>query len=116
MLAHMDKGFSGTLLDLIDERGLKDSEVYKRANMSRQHFSKIRSNPRYKPTKTTVLALAVALRLSLEETSLLLDRAGFTLSHADCRDVIVEFFIKEGHYDVFDINEALFAYDQPLLG
>lgn len=115
-LSHLDKGFSGTLLDLIDERGLRDSEVYKRANMSRQHFSKIRSNPRYKPTKTTVLALAVALELSLEETSLLLDRAGFTLSHADCRDVIVEFFIKEGNYDVFDINEALFAYDQPLLG
>ena len=115
-LSHLDKGFSGTLLDLIDERGLRDSEVYKRANMTRQHFSKIRSNPRYKPTKTTVLALAIALRLSLEETSLLLDRAGFSLSHADCRDVIVEFFINEGNYDVFDINEALFAYDQPLLG
>lgn len=115
-LSHLDKGFSGTLLDLIDERGLRDAEVYKRANMTRQHFSKIRSNPRYKPTKTTVLALAIALRLSLEETSLLLDRAGFSLSHADCRDVIVEFFINEGNYDVFDINEALFAYDQPLLG
>lgn len=116
MLAHLDEGFSGTLLELIDARGLKDSEVYKRANISRQHFSKIRSNPRYKPTKTTVLALAVALELSIEETSLLLERAGFTLSHADCRDVIVEFFIREHHYDVFDINEALFAYDQPLLG
>ena len=116
MLNHLDAGFSETLLALIDERGLKDSQVYKRANISRQHFSKMRSNPRYKPTKTTVLALAVALELSLEETSMLLERAGFALSHADRRDVIVEFFIREGDYDIFQINDVLFAYDQPLLG
>lgn len=116
LLTHMDAGFSETLLAMIDERGLKDSEVYKRANLTRQHFSKIRSNRRYKPTKTTVLALAIALELSPQETNLLLERAGFALSHADYRDVIVEFFIKEGIYDVFQINEALFAYDQPLLG
>ncbi len=116
LLDHMDAGFSETLLDLIDERGLKDAQVYKRANISRQHFSKMRSNPAYRPTKTTVLALAVALELSLEETQMLLERAGFALSHADRRDVIVEFFIREGIYDVFQINDALFAFDQPLLG
>lgn len=101
---------------MIDERGLRDAQVYKRANLTRQHFSKIRSNPRYRPTKTTVLALAVALELSLDETSLLLERAGFALSHADQRDVIVEFFIREGNYDIFEINNTLFAFDQPLLG
>ena len=116
LLAHLDAGFSDTLMTMIDERGLKDSEVYKRANISRQHFSKIRSNPHYQPKKNTVLALAVALELSPEETSLLLERAGFAFSHADQRDVIVEFFIKEGIYDVFQINDALFAFDQPLLG
>lgn len=116
LLSHLDAGFSETLLAMIDERDLKDAQVYKRANLSRQHFSKIRSNPRYRPTKQTVLALAVALELSLDETQLLLQRAGFALSHADRRDVIVEFFIREGIYDVFQINEALFAFDQPLLG
>ena len=116
LLDHLDSGFSDTLMAMIDERGLKDSEVYKRANLSRQHFSKIRSNPHYQPKKNTVLALAVALQLSPEETSLLLERAGFAFSHADQRDVIVEFFIREGIYDVFQINDALFAFDQPLLG
>ena len=116
LLAHLDAGFSATLLALIDERGLSDAQVYKRANLSRQHFSKIRSNPGYQPKKTTVLALAVALELTLDETEMLLQRAGFALSHADKRDVIVEFFIRERTYDVFQINEALFAFDQPLLG
>lgn len=116
LLNQMDAGFSDTLMTLIDERGLKDADVYKRANLSRQHFSKIRSNPRYQPKKNTVLALAVALRLSLEEASMLLERAGFAFSHADRRDIIVEFFIREGNYDIFEINEALFAFDQPLLG
>ncbi|MBP3892493.1 MAG: macro domain-containing protein [Atopobiaceae bacterium] len=116
LLTHLDAGFSETLLAMIDERGLKDSQVYKRANISRQHFSKMRSNPSYKPTKTTVLALAVALELSHDETCMLLERAGFALSHADKRDVIVEFFINEGNYDIFQINDTLFAFDQPLLG
>ena len=116
LLDHLDAGFSETLLAMIDERGLKDSQVYKRANISRQHFSKMRSNAHYQPTKTTVLALAVALELSLEEASLLLERAGFAFNHADQRDVIVEFFIHEGIYDIFQINDTLFAYDQPLLG
>ena len=116
LLRHMDAGFSDTLMAMIDERGLKDAQVYKRANLSRQHFSKIRSNPRYHPTKTTVLALSVALELTLEETNLLLERAGFALSHADQRDIIVEYFISEGIYDIFTINNTLFAFDQQLLG
>ncbi len=116
LLKHLDASFSTTLLRMIDERGLKDSEVYRRANMSRQHFSKIRSNPRYKPKKQTVLALAVALELSLDDTRMLLERAGFALTHAEERDVIVEFFIEQGTYDIYEINLALYAFDQPLLG
>ena len=116
LLQRVDAGFSQTLLTMIDQRGLKDSDVYKRANMSRQHFSKIRNNPKYQPKKHTVLALAVALRLSLADTRLLLERAGFALTTADARDVIVEYFIERGIYDIYEINLALYAYDQPLLG
>lgn len=116
LLHHLDASFSTTLLHMIDQRGLSDSEVYKRANMSRQHFSKIRSNKHYKPKKQTVLALAIALELSLEDTRLLLERAGYALTHADERDIIVEYFINQRNYDIFDINLALYAFDQPLLG
>lgn len=116
LLDRMDAPFSTTLIQMIDKRGMKDSDVYKRANMSRQHFSKIRSNPSYRPKKQTVLALAVALGLSIDETKLLLERAGFALTHADERDVIVEYFIREGIYDIYEINLALYAFDQPLLG
>ncbi|WP_251158427.1 macro domain-containing protein [Caniella muris] len=115
-LASLDKGFSETLLDLIDERGLADSAVYHRANMSRQHFSKIRSNPDYRPGKSTVLALAVALELPLAQAETLLARAGYAFSPSSAADVIVRWFIEEGRYDIFEINEALYAYDQRLLG
>lgn len=115
LLAHLDESFSTTVLALIDQRGLTDAEVYKRANLSRQHFSKIRSNPDYRPTKRTVLALAIALELDLAQTEELLARAGFALSHASKADVIVEFFINRGIYDIFQINEMLFSFDQPLL-
>lgn len=116
LLNNVDASFSTTLLRMIDDRGLKDSDVYKRANMSRQHFSKIRGNKGYQPKKHTVLALAIALELSLDETRLLLERAGFALTHASKRDIIVEFFIQQGKYDIYEINLALYAFDQPLLG
>lgn len=116
LLKRLDAPFSTTLMHMIDERGLKDSDVYKRANLSRQHFSKIRSNPSYQPKKQTVLALAIALELSLDDTRLLLERAGLALTHADERDVIVEYFIGQGIYDIYEINLALYAFDQPLLG
>lgn len=116
LLTHLDEPFSTTLLHMIDQRGLKDSDVYKRANMSRQHFSKIRNNRSYRPKKQTVLALAVALELPLDDTRLLLERAGFALTRADERDVIVTYFMERGIYDIYEINLALYTYDQPLLG
>ena len=115
MLAHLDAPFSTTLLALIDARGLEDAQVYKRANMSRQLFSKIRSDPNYRPTKKTVLALALSMQLSLDETSDLLRRAGFALSSSNKADVIVQYFIGRGIYDIYTVNEALYAFDQPLL-
>ena len=116
LLSNLDASFSETLLALIDERGMTDAEVYHRANLSRQLFSKIRSNRAYRPTKQTAVALAVALELDPRQSQDLLGRAGLALSRSSKFDVIVRFFLERGVHDVFRINEALFAYDQPLLG
>lgn len=116
LIEQLDEPFSDTLLKLIDAEGKTDVEVYKRANIDRKLFSKIRKGHGYTPRKPTILALAIALELTLPETDDLLKRAGYALSHASKFDVIVEYFIVNGRYDIFEINEVLFQYNQPLLG
>lgn len=115
-LAKCESGFSSKLLSLISESGQTDPVIYKKANIDRKLFSKIRNNPDYQPTKSTALAFAIALELDITTTNDLLRTAGYTLTHTSRRDIIVEYFILQKTYDIFCINEALFCFGEPSLG
>ena len=116
ILDQTDAGFTETLLKLIDETGKKDSEIYKKANVSKQHFSKIRNNPHYQPTKATAIAFALALELDVEQTNDLIGRAGYTLTRSSRFDLIVQYYIEKKNFNIVEINVTLYEFDQTLLG
>lgn len=115
-LDDMDKPFIYTLFYYIDKKGMTDVECYKKANVDRKTFSKLRTNPNQQPSKQTAVAFAIALELTFDETQHLLSTAGMTLSRSNVFDKIIRYFIKKGNYNIHEINEALFEFDQTLLG
>ena len=115
LMDELEESFSENLLRLIDQKGLKDPDVYKKANVDRKLFNKIKNNRDYKPNKSTCLAFALALELNLDETRDFIGRAGYALSHSSKFDIIIEYFIKTKNYDIYELNQVLFRFGQPLI-
>ena len=116
LMKEIDETFSEGLIRLIDQKGMKDPDVYKRANNDRKLFSKIKNNVDYKPSKPTAIAFAITLELSLNETRDLIGKAGYALTHSSKFDIIIEYLLPEGKYNIFEINEVLFAFGQATIG
>lgn len=111
-----DESFSECLIRMIDERNLLDPDVYKKANIDRKHFNHIKNDKYYRPKKETAIALAIGLKLNLNETNTLLERAGFILSNSSKFDLIIKYCIENNIYNIYEINEILFSEDQKTLG
>ena len=116
MMQEVESTFSERLMEIIIEKDLIEKDVYKRANISRKLFSKIRNNKNYQPSKITAIALAIGLQLDLEETKDFIGKAGYALTHSSKFDIIIEYFISNHNYDMFEINEVLFMFDQQIIG
>ena len=114
LMSQMDETFSQRLIRMIKERDMTEAEAYKKAFVDRRHFAKIKKDPYYMPNKKTVLAFSIALELSLDETKDLLRSAGYALSRSSKFDIIIVYFLEGKNYDMFEINEVLYEYDQPI--
>ncbi|MDD7280605.1 MAG: macro domain-containing protein [Erysipelotrichaceae bacterium] len=116
LMEELDETFSECLIRMIDERNLKDSDVYKKANVDRRLFSKIKNNKNYQPSKVTCIAFALSLELNLDQTKELIGKAGYALTHSSKFDIVIEYFIENHNYDIYELNEVLFSFDLPLIG